>query len=357
NYLASPLLVVAYALAGRVDLDVSRDPLGLDAEGKPVYLREIWPAAEEVRRAVASSLDPEMFRAKYREITVGDPHWNALDSLDAPEYPADPASTYLRLPPYFDLPAPVVGAGGQVVQDGRVLVMLGDRVTTDHISPAGEIPSDSPAGLYLKEHGVPESEFNTYGARRGNHEVMVRGTFANVRLRNVMAAGKEGGWTTHQPSGELLTIYDAALRYRTTQTPLLVIAGASYGQGSSRDWAAKGPLLLGVRAVLAESYERIHRSNLVGMGVLPLEFSSLGACTKLGLTGTETISLTTDPATPLAPRSTVRAEAVRADGSKFSFDLRCRIDGPAELAYFRAGGLLPYVLGKVGASAGTPAAR
>jgi aconitate hydratase A / 2-methylisocitrate dehydratase len=357
NYLASPLLVVAYALAGRVDLDLSREPLGQDAEGKPVYLREIWPAAEEVRRAVASSLNPEMFRSKYREITVGDPHWNALDSLDAPEYPVDPASTYLRLPPYFDLPAPVVGARGQVVTDGRILVMVGDRVTTDHISPAGEIPADSPAGRYLKEHGVPESEFNTYGARRGNHEVMVRGTFANVRLRNQMAGGKEGGWTTHQPSGELLTIYDAALRYQASQTPLLVIAGASYGQGSSRDWAAKGPLLLGVRAVLAESYERIHRSNLVGMGVLPLEFDHIGACKQLGLTGSETIALTTDPASPLAPRSTVHAVAVRNDGSRFTFDLRCRIDGPAELAYYRAGGLLPFVLGKVGGPSAPPAAK
>jgi aconitate hydratase len=354
NYLASPLLVVAYALAGRVDIDLTREPLGHDPSGAPVFLKEIWPAAEEIRRSVASSMDPGIFREKYREITVGDPHWNELETVDAPEYPVDPSSTYLRIPPYFDLPPPADGIAGEFLSGGRILVILGDRVTTDHISPAGEIPADGPAGVYLKEHGVPESEFNTYGARRGNHEVMIRGTFGNVRLRNQMAGGKEGGWTVHQPSGELLPIYEAALRYQAAATPLIVIAGASYGQGSSRDWAAKGPLLLGVRAVVAESYERIHRSNLVGMGVLPLEFMELGACHKLGLTGEETISLHTDPSAPLAPRSIVRAVARRKDGTEVAFDLRCRIDAPIELEYYRAGGLLPYVLRKLGSGEKKP---
>ncbi|MCI4351212.1 MAG: aconitate hydratase AcnA, partial [Thermoplasmata archaeon] len=350
NYLASPLLVVAYALAGRVDVDLTREPVGHDRSGAPVFLKEIWPAAEEVRRAVASSMDPAMFRDKYREITVGDPHWNALETVDSPEYPVDPASTYLRIPPYFDLPPPTDGGAGDLVTGGRILVMLGDRVTTDHISPAGEIPMESPAGLYLKEHGVVESEFNTYGARRGNHEVMIRGTFANVRLRNSMAGGREGGWTVHQPSGDLLTIYDAALRYRAERTPLVVIAGASYGQGSSRDWAAKGPLLLGVRAVIAESYERIHRSNLVGMGVLPLQFLEAGTCRKLGLTGEEAITLRCDGTGGLAPRSIVHARARRNDGTVVEFDVRCRIDAQVELDYYRAGGLLPYVLGRIASS-------
>lgn len=347
NYLASPLLVVAYALAGRVDIDLSHDPIGTDRSGKPVYLREIWPRAEEVRRALEGSLDPELYRAKYRSILEGDPHWNHLPENRASQYPWDPKSTYLRLPPYFELAPPPMPSGATFVEGARILALFGDRVSTDHISPAGEIGSGSPAGRYLEEHGVAPTDFNTYGSRRGNHEVMVRGTFANIRLKNRMAGGREGGYTVHHPSGELQSIYDVALRYQGENVPLLVFAGRSYGQGSSRDWAAKGPRLLGVRAVIAESYERIHRSNLVGMGVLPLQFADGVTCSGLGLTGEEVVRIALSPGATFGPRAAMTGVATRPGGAPIEFPLVARIDTPIELEYYRDGGLLPYVLGRL----------
>ncbi|MCI4358455.1 MAG: aconitate hydratase AcnA [Thermoplasmata archaeon] len=350
NYLASPMLVVAYALAGRVDVDLAHEPLGSDAAGRPVFLRDLWPGAEEVRRIVESSLDPSIFRDKYQRITEGDPHWNHLASAgNGGQYRWNPDSTYLRLPPYFsmDPPKPPT-ADGTLVDGARVLALLGDRVSTDHISPAGEIPPDSPAGRYLVERGVPPAEFNTYGTRRGNHEVMARGTLANVRLKNRLALGKEGGFTRHQPTGDPMTIFDAAQRYRAEGVPLLLVAGASYGQGSSRDWAAKGPLLLGVRAVLAKSFERIHRGNLVGMGVMPLSFHPGEGETELGLTGRERYTLSIGRGKELVPNGEVDVRAEGPEGQERRFSVKCRIDSAVELAYYRAGGILPYALERIG---------
>ncbi len=350
NYLASPMLVVAYALAGRFDIDLTREPVGTGSDGRPVYLKDLWPTAAEVRAAVESSLDPELFRSQYRSISKGDRHWEELDVPVGEVYPWEGASTYLREPPYFEIPPPPAPTGPTVLSEARVLLALGDRVSTDHISPAGEIARDGPAGRYLAEHGVPASEFNTYGSRRGNHEVMVRGTFANVRLKNLLVAPTEGGHTVHLPSGDALTVYEAAERYRAEKVPLVVLAGSSYGQGSSRDWAAKGPLLLGVRAVLAESYERIHRSNLVGMGVLPLQFRPGEGWRKLGLTGRERISLVLPAGRSFEPRGALEGVAIDDAGRKVAgFELRIRIDSPQEMAYYRAGGLLPYVLGRLAA--------
>jgi aconitate hydratase len=348
NYLASPMLVVAYALAGRADFDLTREPLGTDGHGAPVFLRDLWPTGAEIRAVVERSLDPEMFHEKYRGITDGDAHWKGLEIPSGLEYPWEERSTYLHNPPYFDLPAPPAAHSGPLWDGARVLLVLGDKVSTDHISPAGEIPPETPAGRYLLEHGVPAAELNTYGARRGNHEVMVRGTFANLRLKNQLATPREGGVTVHLPSGEVLSIYEAAERYRGEGVPLVVLAGASYGQGSSRDWAAKGPMLLGVQVVIAESYERIHRSNLVGMRVLPLQFRPGEGVKPLGLTGRERYTF-------LAPRGLVprgEVEVIVADDGGHElrrFTTLCRIDSDVELAYYRAGGLLPYVLGKVAA--------
>jgi aconitate hydratase len=349
NYLASPMLVVAYALAGRIDIDLSKEPLGNDSDGRPVFLKDLWPSAARVRALVDACLDPELFREKYRTITEGDRHWLALPAAGGgAKYTWDTGSTYLRLPPYFEIPAPTPPtADGVLVEGARALVVLGDRVSTDHISPAGEIPETSPAGRYLIDHGVAPSEFNTYGTRRGNHEVMVRGTFANVRLKNLLADGREGGYTTHLPSGEPSTIYDASLRYRAEGVPLVVIAGASYGQGSSRDWAAKGPLLLGVRAVIAKSYERIHRGNLVGMGVLPLQFAQGQGAKELGLTGRESFTISLLPGAAFGPKVELEVRAERDGGPPVTFRARCRIDSEVELAYYRAGGILPYVLGHI----------
>jgi aconitate hydratase len=350
NYLASPMLVVAYALAGRADLDLTKEALGTSKDGQPVYLRDLWPTDAEIRGLVESSLDPGMFQEKYKAITIGDIHWESLQVPDGLSYPWSDASTYLRNPPYFGIPPPPEPVEGSLVRGARALLVLGDRVSTDHISPAGEITAESPAGRYLLEHGVPVSEFNTYGTRRGNHEVMVRGTFANVRLRNQMVAPKEGGYTTHLPSGELLTVYDAANRYLEQGVPTIVLGGASYGQGSSRDWAAKGPRLLGVRAVIVESFERIHRSNLVGMGVVPLEFPSGKGWKKLGLTGRESYELRVG-AKGLQPRADVEVIATPDGGAApIRFAARCRIDSENELAYFRAGGILPFVLGRIPAT-------
>jgi aconitate hydratase len=341
NYLASPPLVVAYALTGTMDTNLTTDPLGTGSDGQPVYLRDIWPSATEISEVIASCLQPEMFTREYAEVFAGDQRWQALPVPSGDSFAWDPSSTYVRRPPYFDglapEPGPLRDIGG-----ARVLALLGDSVTTDHISPAGAIKADSPAGRYLIEHGVGPRDFNSYGSRRGNHEVMIRGTFANIRLRNQLAPGTEGGLTRHQPSGEQMTIFDAATRYATDGVPLLVIAGAEYGSGSSRDWAAKGTALLGVRAVLAASYERIHRSNLIGMGVLPLQFAHGQDAQTLGLTGEETYTIRGLADAPEVPR-TVTVTAAGPGGTR-EFSATVRIDTPAEAAYYRHGGILPYIL-------------
>ncbi len=341
-YLASPPLVVAFALAGTVDIDLTSEPLGLDPAGNPVYLRDIWPTAREIQQCVESFIDPEMFRTRYAKVFEGDDRWRGLPVPEGELFHWNPASTYVQEPPFFkDLglePPPVTDIVG-----ARVLAMLGDTITTDHISPAGSIPVDSPAGRYLIERGVKPSEFNSYGARRGNHEVMVRGTFANIRLRNELVPSREGGWTIHLPGGEEMTIYDAAMRYREEGVPLLVIAGKEYGAGSSRDWAAKGTALLGVRAVIAESFERIHRSNLVGMGVLPLQFMPGEGRKSLGLTGREVYTIE-GIAGGLKPQQVLNVLALREDGSYITFRVTARLDTPIEIDYYRHGGILPAVL-------------
>jgi aconitate hydratase len=348
SYLASPPLVVAFALAGTVNIDLLSEPLGIGRDGRPVFLRDLWPTRDEVAEVVARAVTSDLFVARYRDVYGGDERWRALHTVGGDRYRWDPDSTYVRRPPFFDgltpQPRPVVDITG-----ARVLVWVGDSVTTDHISPAGSIPPDSPAGRYLMERGVAPADFNTYGARRGNHEVMVRGTFANIRLRNRLAGGREGGWTTHVPSGEVMTVYEAARRYAQEGVPLLVLAGAEYGAGSSRDWAAKGPLLLGVRAVLAQSYERIHRANLVGMGILPLQFLPGQSALSLGLDGTEVYDIT-GLAEGLQPGQRVSVRARRADGSQVLFEAVARLDIPVEVEYYRHGGILPYVVRTLAAS-------
>jgi len=342
NYLASPPLVVAYALAGRVDVDLENDPLGVDGDGKNVYLKDIWPAPEEIAAVVKRSVRSEMFQKQYAEVFQGDQRWNSVIVPAGDLYEWSERSTYIRKPPYFeDMVDPRTSVHDF---DGlRALAVLGDSVTTDHISPAGNIPSDSPAGKYLISLGVKPVDFNSYGARRGNHEVMVRGTLANIRLRNLLAPGTEGGWTTHIPSGEKLFIYDASIRYAGEGTPLLIIAGKEYGSGSSRDWAAKGTLLLGVKAVIAESFERIHRSNLVGMGVLPMQFLPGESRETLGLTGFERYSIS-GIAEAIASGARARVKAAADSGVEKIFEAIVRIDTPMEAAYFRNGGILPYVV-------------
>ncbi|HZP32332.1 MAG TPA: aconitate hydratase AcnA [Candidatus Acidoferrales bacterium] len=341
NYLASPPLVVAYALAGRMDFDMATEPLGNDRTGKPVYLRDIWPTPKEVEETVRKAVNTDMFRKEYGAIFDGDDRWRGLHVPEGDLYAWQEKSTYIKCPPFFD-EMPRMPAELSDIRNARVLAKLGHSVTTDHISPAGSIQPDGPAGKYLIANGVKASEFNSYGARRGNHEVMMRGTFANIRLRNQLAPGTEGGWTLHQPSGEKMTIYDAAERYKQEGVPLVVLAGKEYGAGSSRDWAAKGTLLLGVRAVIAESYERIHRSNLVGMGVLPLEYKAGETAESLGLTGQE--SFTIEGVTKLTPRATLRVQARDEHGKTKSFEAVARVDTPEEVAYYRNGGILPYVL-------------
>jgi len=337
NYLASPPLVVAYALAGTMDVDLQNDPLGEDADGQPVYLRDVWPSAEEVARTIEQAVQSDMFRKSYDSVYAGDERWTGLDVPTGEIFAWDEQSTYVRNPPYFEeLPREPAPVGD--VEGARVLALLGDSVTTDHISPAGAIKADGPAGTYLREHGVERKDFNSYGARRGNHEVMMRGTFANIRLRNLLAPGTEGGVTLHLPDEQEMSIYDAAMRYAQEGTPLVVLAGKEYGSGSSRDWAAKGTSLLGVRAVIAESFERIHRSNLVGMGVLPLQFKDGESVASLGLTGRETFSIAGIAGGEDIPREvTVRA----ADRE---FQVTVRIDTPKEQRYYRHGGILPFVL-------------
>ena len=341
NYLASPPLVVAYALAGRMDFDMATEPLGNDKKGKPVYLRDIWPTPKEVEDTVRSAVKTEMYDKEYGEVFQGDQRWRSLKVPEGDRYVWEGNSTYIKRPPFFDdMPKTPVAPGD--IRGARVLAVLGHSVTTDHISPAGSIQPDGPAGKYLIANGVKPGEFNSYGARRGNHEVMVRGTFANIRLRNLLAPGTEGGWTLHQPSGEKMTIYDSAVRYEQEKVPLVVLAGKEYGAGSSRDWAAKGPLLLGVRAVIAESYERIHRSNLVGMGVLPLQYLEGQTAESLGLTGRETYTI--EGVAGLSPRSKLRVRA-QADGRpEKTFEALVRVDTPEEVSYYRHGGILLYVL-------------
>jgi aconitate hydratase len=342
NYLASPPLVVAYALAGRVDIDLASEPIGAGSNGQGVYLKDIWPSPEEVQAVVKRSVRAEMFQKEYSEVFQGDDRWNSVKVPSGDQYEWSDKSTYIRKPPYFDnMVDPATSV--KDLTGLRVLAMLGDSVTTDHISPAGNIPADSPAGKFLIAHGVKPGDFNSYGARRGNHEVMVRGTFANIRLRNLLAPGTEGGWTTHAPSGEKMFIYDASVKYQEEDTPLLIIAGKEYGSGSSRDWAAKGTLLLGVRAVIAESFERIHRSNLVGMGVLPMQFLPGENRESLGLTGFEVYAI---EGVPEAVASGAKAR-VRA-GEK-TFEVVIRIDTPQEAEYYRNGGILPYVVRQLAA--------
>ncbi len=341
NYLASPPLVVAYALAGRIDLDLTREPLGIGTEG-PVFLRDIWPSAQEVQDEILRSVKQDFFRTQYADVFKGDEQWQKLDVPAGETYAWQPDSTYVKNPPYFE-GMTMQPPGVRPIVGAKALAMLGDSITTDHISPAGNIPAASPAGKWLIEHGVQKKDFNSYGARRGNHEVMMRGTFANIRLRNEMVPGSEGGWTTTQPGGATVFIYDAAMEYAKQGTPLVIVAGKEYGTGSSRDWAAKGTILLGVRAVIAESFERIHRSNLVGMGVLPLEFTEGQTRQSVGLTGFETFDISKLDDS-LAPRSTLTVKAMSPDGSTKELTVLCRIDTPEELNYYKNGGILPYVL-------------
>ena len=340
-YLASPPLVVAFALAGRLDIDLTREPLGRDVEGKDVFLADLWPSNEEVGAAVRRAVARDMFTSQYARIFDGDEHWQQLPAPTGALFDWEGDSTYVREPPFF-VDMPVVPPQLRDIENARVLALLGDSITTDHISPAGSIAGMSPAAGYLREHGVELRDFNTYGARRGNHEVMVRGTFANIRLRNQLAAGKEGGWTTHLPSGDVMTIYDASARYANDGVPLVVIAGHEYGSGSSRDWAAKGPMLQGVRCVIAQSYERIHRSNLVGMGILPLQFHDGESAETLGLDGHETF--TVRGIAGAGPGATLRVSARRADGSEVAFDALCRLDSNTDVDYLRHGGILQLVL-------------
>jgi len=354
NWLASPPLVVAYALAGSTRVDLSREPLGVGADGTPVMLADLWPSAAEIKRLADEYVNGPLFRDKYAQVFAGEDRWRAVEVAGGTTYAWDDASTYVRNPPYFDgmtLALPPV----EDIEEARILALFGDKITTDHISPAGSIKAASPAGRYLLEQGVEQQDFNQYGTRRGNHEVMIRGTFANIRVKNPMVrepdgAIVEGGWTLHQPSGERVFIYDAAQRYAAEKVPLVVFAGVEYGNGSSRDWAAKGTRLLGVRAVVARSYERIHRSNLVGMGVLPLQFEAGTSWQSLGLAGAETVSIR-GLAERLAPRASLSLEVRRADGSHFEVPVLLRIDTAEEMEYWRHGGILPFVLRQLATAA------
>jgi aconitate hydratase len=345
NFLASPPLVVAYALAGSVEVDLTREPLGFDRQGKPVYLAELWPSDEEIQETIAKTLSAELFRQKYADVFNGNRTWNAIAERYGEQvsavYPWDEQSTYIQEPPFFEdftrQPAPL-----QDIQAARVLVFLGDSITTDHISPAGAIPVESPAGKYLIERGVQPRDFNSYGARRGNDRVMTRGTFANIRLKNRLLPGVEGGYTVHFPDRQQMSIYEAAMKYREEGVPLIVLAGKEYGSGSSRDWAAKGTRLLGVRAVLAESFERIHRSNLVGMGVLPLQFLPGQNADQLGLDGSETFTILgiSDP----TPNQMVEVVGKKDNGNEIRFQAIVRLNTPSEVQIYRHGGILPFVL-------------
>ncbi|MFW5811872.1 MAG: aconitate hydratase, partial [Alkalispirochaetaceae bacterium] len=344
NYLMSPPLVVAYAVAGTVDIDLANQAIGTDRAGEPVYLHEIWPTAEELRDLVRQALDRDSFIKSYSNLEDANPEWNQIELTDSDIYDWKGESTYIQEPPFFtemDLATNKI----EPISEARCLVMAGDSTTTDHISPAGPIDPKSPAGQYLLEHGVPKEKFNSYGSRRGNDRIMTRGTFANIRFRNKIAPGTEGSFTTYWPTSEVISIFDAAERYKKEGTPTVVLAGKDYGMGSSRDWAAKGTQLLGIRAVIAESFERIHRSNLVGMGVLPLQFSAGESYESLGLTGKEVFSIPVDES--VSPKTTITVEARDPQsGSVKSFDVICRLDSPVEIQYYRNGGILQTVLRK-----------
>jgi aconitate hydratase len=347
NYLASPPLVVAYALAGRIDLDLTKEPLGHDPSGSEVFLRDLWPTPEQIKDTIAAAINEDMYRRTYADVFSGDEHWAALPVPEGDLFAWDPESTYVRLPPYFGGMAAEPGTV-EDISGARCLVRVGDSVTTDHISPAGAIKPDSPAGQYLVEHGVERKDFNSYGSRRGNHEVMVRGTFANVRLRNLLVPGSEGTWTVHLPDGEEATIYEAAERYKAEGVPTVVLAGKEYGSGSSRDWAAKGPNLLGVRAVIAESYERIHRSNLIGMGIVPLQYPDGESAESLGLTGRESFAVEgLQNAEAREARVTATPDG---GGAAVVFTARVRLETPREREYLRHGGILLYALRKLASS-------
>jgi aconitate hydratase len=342
NFLMSPPLVVAFALAGRVDIDMSAEPLGRGKDGAPVFLKDIWPATEEISGLLEAANDPETFRRLYGDFTDQNPLWNEIPSSTGKLYDWDQSSTYIQEPPYFDRfsmePEPL-----KEIRGARPLAVFGDSVTTDHISPAGSIKASSPAGLYLQENGVEPRDFNSYGSRRGNDRIMMRGTFANVRIKNLLVPGVEGGVTVHQPAGEQMSIYDASVKYQQAGVPLVIFAGQEYGTGSSRDWAAKGTKLLGVRAVIAESFERIHRSNLVGMGVLPLQFKDGTNVQSLGLDGTETFDISGFEE-GIRPQQDVTLVIHRAGGEDQELQVRARIDTPIEVDYYLHGGILPYVL-------------
>jgi aconitate hydratase len=342
NYLASPMLVVGYALVGRLDVNLATDPLGVGQDGKPVYLADIWPSTEEIRNVMGTALKPELFRRSYATVFDGDAEWQALPVPTGSRFGWDAASTYIRNPPFFQDLAATPG-DFRDIKGARVLAMLGDSVTTDHISPAGSIPKNGPAARYLLERGVEPKDWNTFGARRGNHEVMMRGTFGNVRIKNALVPDREGNWTIDFGSGEIISIYDAAMRYLSRGTPLIVLAGKEYGTGSSRDWAAKGTTLLGVKAVIAESYERIHRSNLVGMGVLPLAYEPGQNHSSLGLTGRESFTITGIASGP-PPGGLVTVAATSADGATTTFKAVVRLNSAVELDYYRNGGILPRVV-------------
>ena len=342
NYLASPMLVVAYALAGRVDVNLIEDPIGHDKSGAEVFLKDIWPSQEDIANTISSCLTPEMFQEQYNEVVNGPKEWQELETSSSLNFSWEKESTYIQKPPYFDNFSENPSERSEIA-DARVLVYLEDSVTTDHISPAGSIPPSAPAGQFLLGNDVPRREYNSFGSRRGNHDVMVRGTFANIRLRNRLTPEMEGDWTIHQPSEEVMRIYDASEKYRSDEVPLIILAGKEYGTGSSRDWAAKGPMLLGVRAVIAESFERIHRSNLIGMGVLPLVFTDGQSATSLGLDGTETYDLL-GVANSVTPSSTIEITATSKSGNVTKFNVLARIDTEIENEYYRHGGLLPYVL-------------
>jgi aconitate hydratase len=346
NYLASPPLVVAYALKGTVRTDMVEEPLGTASNGEPVYLKDIWPSNEEIRQLIDAHVHSAMFQKRYADVYRGDDRWRAIDVGGGDTYNWPPKSTYIQNPPYFT-GMTMDAAVPKDIERARPLGVFGDSITTDHISPAGAIKPDSPAGRYLLDHGVPRGQFNSYGSRRGNHEVMMRGTFANIRIRNKMLDDVEGGYTRYAPTGEVMPIYDAAMLYKQDDRPLVVIAGKEYGTGSSRDWAAKGTILLGVRAVIAESFERIHRSNLVGMGVLPLQFSDGDSADSLGLTGREKYTIT--GLADLKPRQEVEVKVIPDEGEEFTFTARCRIDTYNELEYFNSGGILQYVLRRLAA--------
>jgi len=347
NFLMSPPLVVAFAIAGRIDWDPYNEPIGEGPDGRSVFLKDIWPTSNEVASAIQSGIESEMYRRSYAGVFEGDERWKSMPIPAGDRFVWEKDSTYVRQPPYFEGMSKEAPTTTAEVRGARAIALLGDSVTTDHISPAGSIKKDSPAGRYLVEHGVEPRDFNSYGARRGNHETMVRGTFANVRIRNLLAPGTEGGWTTYFPEDEVTTIYDAAMRYQQDGTPLVVLAGKEYGSGSSRDWAAKGPYLQGIKAVIAESYERIHRSNLVGMGILPLQFLGGETVESLGLTGRESFDIEGLPAMLDSGFGAGREVTVRARGEEGGdrvFRALVRIDTPQEVLYYRHGGILQYVL-------------